>query len=136
MWKWQIFGKRKSKQNTKELWVFGSRKKFHQRFYMKSFSKNPFKKFQNFSQKAFILKDLKENPQRGSPKFPKNSFKENRPLPKSSHKILKSSSKRKFPQKVSPKNHQKVPRKSPKKISPFHNTNHPFIEEDFENIFK
>ena len=77
------FGKRKSKQNTKKFWVFGSRKissAFLHEIFLKK--KNHSKSSKTFpKQENFLQKDPRKNSQRGFPKSSNNSFKEKCPFP-------------------------------------------------------
>ena len=131
------FGKRKSKQNTKKLWVFGSRKIsltfLHEIFLKKNHSKSS-KTFPK--QENFLQKNLRKNSQRGFPRFSKNSFKEKCPFPKSFlKKMLKSLSEN--PSKSLPKS---PPKKkiiqSPLKVPPFSQHKSPFYRRRFRKYFQ
>ena len=135
LWKWQIFDKRKNKQNTRKLWVFGS-KKISSTFLHEIFLKNPFKKVpklfppkKNLSSKRSKKKILKE----GFQKFSKNSFKEKCPFPKSSLKILKSLSENL--QKSSSKIIKKSPPESQKSLL-FSQHKPPFYRRRFRKYFQ
>ena len=121
LWKWQIFGKRKNKQKTQGNFGFLDLEKSHQHFTQNLSQKSIQKVPKTFFKKTFFSKDPRKNPPRGSPKFPKDSFKEN--CPKSLPKILQK--------KIAPKSFQKSP-----KVPLFTTQTTIFIEEDFESAFK
>ena len=98
--------------------------------------KNSFKKFQKLflNNKTFFKKIQGKILKEGFQNFPRTHSKKNAPFPK----VFSKKSSKVYP-KISKNPPQKSSKSLPpnhKRVSSFHNTNHHFIDEDFENIFK